>query len=71
MLERDLRLAETRADSRDMLGFGLGGEDLSVRGQEVKEVLASELHQGQWSQSGPGILPETSPWFIKKLLRTP
>lgn len=26
------------------------------------------LHQGQWSQSGPGILPDISPWFIKKSL---
>lgn len=37
VLERDSKgLAETRADSREMLGLSLGGEDLSVHGQKVK-----------------------------------
>lgn len=71
VLERDLKgLVETRADSREMLGLSLGGEDLSVHGQSRRDWLLS-LHQGQWSQSGPEILPETPPWIIKKSLRTP
>lgn len=46
MLERDLKgLAETRAD-RETLGLSLGGEDLSVHGQKVKEGLASEPSPG-------------------------
>lgn len=54
-----------------MLGLSLGGEDLSVHGQKVKGDWLLSLHKGQWSQSGPGILPDISPWFIKKSLRTP
>lgn len=54
MLERDLKgLTETRAGSREMLGLGLGGEDLSVHGQEVKEGLASEPSSGPMEPEWP------------------
>ena len=54
-----------------MLDVSLGGGDLCMVGWRSRGEPASVPYLGQWIQNGPYILPEMSPWSIKKPPRTP